>query len=129
LKLGRKLLRSYLIPYLLDVLFLQRSTMEYPFGPLVLPQSYRGALDIDMTRCVGCGRCARDCPCQALDVSRARDGSVRITHIYAACAECGQCEFSCPREAIHMAPRFRQGTPDREEMVVTWEKAAPEGEE
>jgi NADH-quinone oxidoreductase subunit I len=124
----RKSLRGYIVPHLLRTLFRQRETIRYPQGELELPQTYRGAVVVDISKCVGCGRCARDCPCGSLIVTRLPDGGVRVVQDYSTCAECGQCELVCPRDAIHLAPRFREAGVDRDDMVLTWQRDKQERE-
>jgi formate hydrogenlyase subunit 6/NADH:ubiquinone oxidoreductase subunit I len=119
----RKSLRGYIVPHLLRTLLRKRETIHYPLGELVLPEAYRGALVVDISRCVGCGRCARDCPCQALTVTRLPDGGVQVVQDYGACCECGQCELSCPRDAIRLVPQFHAAGTDRDEMELAWERS------
>ena len=38
-------------------------TVKYPFGDLMLPEGYRGKIEFDPDKCIGCGICAGVCPC------------------------------------------------------------------
>lgn len=118
----RKALRSYIVPHLLHTLFSKRETIHYPQGKLELPTAYRGAVEVDIAKCGGCGLCARDCPSGAMGVTHLPGGGVRVELDYGACAECGQCELSCHRHAIHLEPRFRDTTANRNGMTQVWER-------
>lgn len=53
-------------------------------------------LELDQTRCIGCGRCLEVCPHQvfAFEAKLARIGDRD------ACMECGACAGNCPVRAI-----------------------------
>jgi len=53
-------------------------------------------LQLDVQRCIGCGRCTEVCPHEVLAV---RDRKVHIRD-RDACMECGACARNCPVEAI-----------------------------
>jgi len=55
----------------------------------------------DLSRCVGCGRCAQICPAQAI-VLEGR----KLKFDYAKCIRCYCCHEMCPQDAI----LFREGT-------------------
>jgi formate hydrogenlyase subunit 6/NADH:ubiquinone oxidoreductase subunit I len=53
---------------------------------------------IDEANCIGCTKCARACPANAIT------GEVKKLHVIdgSACLGCGQCVESCPKNAIHI---------------------------
>jgi len=121
----RKLWRRRLFPHLLQALLGTRETIPYPHGPLELPAYYAGAVVVDISRCIGCGRCARDCPADALVVARDQDGSVSVTLFYARCANCGQCELSCPTQAIERTAHFVPAESNVDSLALTWKRQGP----
>lgn len=118
----RRSSRSYLIPHVLRNLGAGRSTVRYPFGPLEIPPSFRGRVEVDIERCVGCGLCARDCPTGCLEVERLPGGGVRVAHRYDGCATCGQCEESCRQGAIRLTPTFCAGASTRDVLCTEWRR-------
>ena len=113
---------GYLIPHLLKVPFGKRHTVAFPFGPLELPASYRGQVVVDIDACVGCGRCARDCPTGALHVERLEGGGVRVSLAYDSCATCGQCELSCNKGAIRLISAYTPPAKSRDALKIEWYK-------
>ncbi|MFH1085949.1 MAG: 4Fe-4S binding protein, partial [Chloroflexota bacterium] len=69
---------SYLLPHILRRLLRSRETIAFPAGPVELPESYRGQVVVDISRCSGCGLCARACPTGGLLVERLEGGGVRV---------------------------------------------------
>ena len=49
------------------------------------------AYKINSTKCVGCGSCAPNCPCEAI---KPADGKYSIDP--AMCQSCGTCATACP---------------------------------
>ena len=52
------------------------------------------AAEVNQDLCVGCGACAGECPCGAIEV----DGTAQVNAD--VCAGCGACEAACPVGAI-----------------------------
>ena len=50
---------------------------------------------VDEAKCIGCGRCARNCAQKAV---RIKEGKARIDH--EKCVGCGRCISACPFDAV-----------------------------
>ena len=107
----------YMLPYLGRTLFTRRSTVRYPFGPLKLPDHFRGRVVIDASLCRGCGACVRDCPGAGLELERTGSHAFRLVHYSDRCANCGQCETSCRFDAIRQTNAYVPATHARDELV------------
>jgi len=70
--------RSPLLLELVRTLLKRRITVRYPYGPLELPEGYRGLVTADPDLCRGCGSCVRDCPAK----TSCRFGSIRLTNAF-----------------------------------------------
>ena len=57
-------------------------------------------LELDQSKCNGCGMCAIVCPHEVMTVE---DGLAAIAD-RDACMECGACAKNCPTEAIAVEP-------------------------
>lgn len=81
---------------------------EYPERAIVVSPRYRGFHRYDLTTCIACERCARDCPVNCIYIGKERlEGrkGFRITGYaidYTKCMFCALCTESCPVDCIFM---------------------------
>lgn len=81
---------------------------EYPEKPAAIRPRYRGFHRYDLTSCIGCERCAKDCPAGCIYVTKHRGeghkgfqvGSFCID--YTKCMLCGLCTENCPMDCIFL---------------------------
>jgi formate hydrogenlyase subunit 6/NADH:ubiquinone oxidoreductase subunit I len=118
--MAKRLSYLYLLPQLLRTVLTKPITVSYPYGPLELPEAYRGQIEVSLHSCAGCGMCARDCPSAAIEVERLDRGGVRIVHYFDRCGGCGQCVLSCQQGAIRLEPTFRSGAKSRDALRIEW---------
>jgi len=86
-------------------LFRAPATDPYPVDGHDVPESARGLLTWDPTKCTGCGLCAKDCPAFALEVIVLDRKAKRFVMNYdlGRCAFCGQCVETCRFGCLSMA--------------------------
>jgi hydrogenase-4 component H len=98
-----------------------RVTLPYPFGPGgPLAEGFRGKIDIDETKCIGCGGCANVCPSRLIRFYD--DGpSTRMEFILDRCTYCGRCAEVCPEQAITMTQQFETATDDKTDLYIEQE--------
>lgn len=65
-----------------------------------IPQTVRGPIGHDATRCTGCGTCAFVCAPKAITVGQAGEAAVAWRFFAGQCSFCGLCEKYCPTKAI-----------------------------
>jgi NADH-quinone oxidoreductase subunit I len=81
---------------------------EYPELPVEVAPRYRGFHRFDLTTCIACERCARDCPVDCIYIGKSKvEGrkGFRITSYvidYTKCMFCGMCTENCPVDCIFM---------------------------
>ena len=67
-----------------------------------------GIVEVDSSRCTGCGLCALDCPTEALTFLRkGEDDSYRILFQHDLCVGCGLCRKFCPEQCLTRGARSR----------------------
>ena len=57
---------------------------------------------VDIKRCVGCGKCIKVCPYQAIKETVIR-GETKAEVVETVCQGCGLCTATCPQGAIQVA--------------------------
>lgn len=97
------------------------NTVLYPWEKLVYPDCYRGRPGIVLDKCIGCGRCAKMCPNQCIEMvpfgndekSKVKRPQVNL----ARCMMCGFCAEECPTNAMLVTPEFELSTYNRADMM------------
>ena len=81
---------------------------EYPEQPVLVAPRYRGFHRFDLTTCIACERCARDCPVNCIYIGKEKvEGKkgFRVTGFvldYTKCMFCAMCTENCPVDCIFM---------------------------
>jgi NADH-quinone oxidoreductase subunit I len=97
---------------------------EYPELPAEVTPRYRGFHRFDLTTCIACERCARDCPIDCIYIGKERiEGrkGFRITSFaidYTKCLVCGLCTENCPVDCIFMGSTHDLSCYSRDGCVV-----------
>jgi len=94
-------------------------TAPYPLGPqpVPLPETFRGKVEVDPERCIGCGGCANVCPARVF-VLRDIAQDWRVLEIQRErCTYCGRCREVCPENAIQLTPEFELATNDKADLT------------
>jgi len=62
-----------------------------------------GRLELDGSRCTGCGLCARDCPTEALTASSGEEADTyQLLWRHQLCVACGRCVDVCPEKCLQL---------------------------
>lgn len=80
-------------------------TIKYPYDKPLVTESYRGVIDIDPAKCVGCGACTKICPPKALSLV-IEDKTIVLRYFIGRCIFCGMCVDICPEKAIRITKEF-----------------------
>ena len=113
--------------------FRRPMTIQYPDKiekPVqeMLPESYRGLLEVDLRRCIGCGLCAKTCPIQAVQTKVEKNPATGVREIVqfdvdiGRCMYCGLCSETCKYEALMHTPDFEAVSCSPEGLVLRFAK-------
>jgi len=97
---------------------------EYPELPVKTASRYRGFHRFDLTTCIACERCARDCPVNCIYVGKQRVAGRKgfqvtaFTIDYTKCMFCALCVESCPVDSIFMGSTYDLSCYSRDGCVV-----------
>jgi len=97
--------------------FTKPATAGYPFDKPQLQDNYRGQMELDMKKCVGCGICSRDCPSGAIQMVDFY-GKKRPQFRLDKCLFCYQCADSCTRKAINNSTVYELATVDKASLTM-----------
>ena len=115
--MARKLTVSPMIKRVFSHLFTKPATCKYPFVKAEVPDDFRGKQVFDISLCVSCGLCSRDCPSKAIEMVEV-DGKRRPLFHLDLCVFCYQCAESCPRNAIKSSVFFELAVIDKSTLVI-----------
>jgi formate hydrogenlyase subunit 6/NADH:ubiquinone oxidoreductase subunit I len=90
--------------------------------PVPVGRRFRGRLDYDRAKCIGCRLCVRVCPAKAADYL-AEEKKIVIHND--RCCFCAQCTEICPVKCLAMSDDFMISSYDRKANVVTDTGPAP----
>lgn len=119
-----------MLPELFRNLFRRPFTSKYPFEESNPKVGFRGYPEFISDKCIGCFRCMRDCPAEAIKVIQVNKGQKNLSRkdrkfkmrLYKdRCIRCGQCVFACPVQALEMNEIFETARFDREEYLTEQE--------
>jgi len=92
-------------------------TLNYPFEPSVVEDTFRGRPVLNTSKCMCCGACANACPSRLISLNDS-DG-IRALHFeLGRCTYCGNCRDVCPQEAIAMSTQFETSTANPDDLVI-----------
>lgn len=103
-------------------------TYEYPELPLAVAPRYRGFHRYDLTTCIACERCARECPAGCIYIGKERaEGrkGFRVTGYtidYTKCMFCALCTESCPVDCIFMGSSYDLSCYSRDGCIVDFSR-------
>lgn len=114
------------IPYIKEAvgsIFKSPVTEKYPFKKIELPEGFRGKLEFDETKCIGCGICIKVCAAAAITktVQVTEEGQrIGMEFNMGSCTFCSFCADFCPKSAIHLSNEYSMiKTKDENELLVS----------
>lgn len=78
--------------------------------PVPMPETGRGAVAYDASKCVGCKMCITVCPAHAIEFV---PETKKVRVFLGGCIACAQCADVCAKKAIVPSPEFLKASEDR----------------
>ena len=115
-------------------LFKKPFTSRYPFEKAKVTARFRGRIDFDSAKCIGCQMCVRVCPAKAIEIplSASQPAPAPVaegqTPVPAkkkfdcimklgSCVYCWQCAETCPKQALITTQDFELAQLDPAKLV------------
>jgi len=109
-------------------LFRRPATIQYPDRteqPVrdMLPESYRGLLEVDLSRCTACLLCAKTCPlgCISIETCKHPEGAREFRTFdidVGLCMYCGLCAEACNFDALVHTSEFEASVATPEQLTL-----------
>ena len=107
-------------PFIMSMLFKKPATVSYPATKAEMPDNFRGKLQFDKEKCIGCNICVRNCPARAIEIEKVPDVEKKFKALVYLdrCIYCAQCVDSCPKKALQSTKEFELANSDRANLKV-----------
>ncbi|MCL2143893.1 MAG: 4Fe-4S binding protein [Endomicrobia bacterium] len=110
----------------LQTLFKKPATSEYPHKRRPIHGSVAGMISFEQAKCIGCNMCVKNCPSNAIKITKVEEKIFSCELSLANCIFCSQCVFSCPKKALHTTDNFELAQIDKSKLTVKLEELNPE---
>ncbi len=78
--------------------------------PVETPIDFRGKIQYDSEKCIGCKLCIKVCPTEAIEY---KEKEKKIKIYLARCCFCSQCNDVCPTNCLSMGNEFLLADTDK----------------
>ncbi len=109
-----------MIPEALKSVFKKPATVRYPAVKVTMPDRFRGKLSFDPSKCICCKLCMRDCPADAIKITKIGADQVECEIDLSRCIYCAQCVDTCPKGALKATPEFELAGLDRAKLKAVF---------
>lgn len=104
----------------LGSIFKKPATNRYPAQKLDMPERFRGKLKFYPDKCIGCKMCMRDCPTNAITITKRGENQFEAEFDLSRCIYCAQCVDTCPKKALESTPDVELAQLDSAKLKVVF---------
>jgi len=94
------------------------ATLNYPSVKHEMAEGFRGKLKFFKERCIGCKLCMRDCPSDAITITKVGEKQFECEIDLGKCLYCAQCVDTCPKKALEATIQFELAQLDPAKLKV-----------
>ncbi len=109
----------------LSSIFQKAATSQYPFKKFAMPDKFRGKIVFHAEKCIGCKLCMKDCPANAITITKVGEKQFDCAIDLGKCIYCAQCVDSCMKKALEATKDFELASLDRANLKVTYHGEGP----
>jgi formate hydrogenlyase subunit 6/NADH:ubiquinone oxidoreductase subunit I len=109
-----------MIRQVLSSIFKAPATIRYPFVKSEMPDKFRGKIKFRPELCIGCRICMKDCPSNAITITKVGDKEFQCEIDLAKCIYCAQCVDSCPKKALEATKEFELAVLDAKKLKAVY---------
>lgn len=95
-------------------------TTTYPFTKSPMCDKFRGKIVCHPEKCIGCQMCVRDCPANAIKITKIGEKRFKAEIDLGKCVYCCQCVDICPRKALESTADFELAALNREKLKTEY---------
>ena len=95
-------------------------TTKYPAKKLEMADKFRGKLIFYPEKCIGCKLCMRDCPSDAITITKVGEKKFEAEINLGKCIYCAQCVDTCPKKALESTKDVELAQLDKEKLKMTF---------
>jgi formate hydrogenlyase subunit 6/NADH:ubiquinone oxidoreductase subunit I len=114
-------------------LFKKPATSTYPFTPAKPMPQFRGRIDFESAKCIGCQMCVKVCPAKAIQIKLSAEQPPAPAQVegqppvaakkkfdcfmdLGCCVYCWQCAETCPKKALITTQDFELAKIKRQDL-------------
>ena len=91
--------------------------IENTIAQSLYEEGFRGKIEVDIEKCIGCGGCANVCPARLIVITDTETTRI-MEYILNRCTYCGRCAEVCPEDAITMSLEYQLATNDNKDLYI-----------